>query len=98
MGMSTHIQAFIPDTDVTYQKHKKVLVSCMEAEVSLPKETAEYFGSNEPYYDLLDEKLEIHLKENVHYTEYFDETANGFEIELSALPKGVTKLRFVNSY
>ena len=98
MGMSSSIQAFIPDTDATYQKHRKVLLVCLGAKVSLPKETAEYFGSEEPYEDLLDEKLEIKLIRNKHYKDYSADMTDGFEVDLTKLPEGVTTLRFTNSY
>jgi hypothetical protein len=99
MGMSTEIMAFMPDTDLEFQKHKKILLMCIDAEVSLPKETAEYFGDNEdPELWMLDEKLELELLEGVHYTEYSENSSEGFEIDLSKLPKGIAKLRFTNSY
>lgn len=98
MGMSTHIQAFIPDTDPDYRKHKNVLLACLEAEVSLPKETADYFGSDEPERELLDAKLELELTEGVHYKDWSDDSSQGFEFELSALPKGITKIRFYNNW
>lgn len=98
MGMSSHISAFIPDTDATYQKHKKVLLVCEEAGVELPKETAEYFGSKSAEKYLLEEKLSVGLKLNQHYTEYSADMSEGFEVDLTKLPQGVTKLRFVNSY
>lgn len=37
MGMSTNITAFIQDSDPNYQRHKKVLLACSEAKVSLPR-------------------------------------------------------------
>ena len=98
MGMSTHIAAYTPDTDVDFQKHKKILLMCLEAKVSLPKETALYFGEESPSEYLLDEKLSIDLKEDVHYKEWSDESSQGYELDLTQLPKGVTKLRFFNSW
>jgi len=41
---------------------------------------------------------EIELKENIHYSNWSNNSGQGFEIELANLPKGVTKLRFYNSY
>lgn len=96
--MSTHVQAFIPDTDETYQKHKKVLLACLEADVDLPKATAEYFGSEYPEEYLLDEKLEINLEAGKHYKEYDDDASSGYEIFIKDLPKGVHKIRFYNSW
>ena len=92
------LTAFIPDTDETYQLNKKVLLACAEAGVDLPVQVAEYFGSKSPYRYLLDEKLEFPLKKGVHYEEYGEDMEEGFEIEISKLPKEVTKIRFVNSY
>jgi hypothetical protein len=96
MGMSRHIQAFIPETDEEFKKHKKILLMCLEHKVSLPKETAEYFGSNDAEEYLLDEKLQIELEKDVHYKEWSDESCEGFEVDLSKLPKEVTILRFFN--
>jgi hypothetical protein len=98
MGMSTHIEGFIPDTDAEFQRHKKVLLVCAEANVTLPPETAKYFGSKYSDESLLDEKLNVMLEDGVHYTQYRDSGCSGFEVDLTRLPKGVTKLRFYNSY
>lgn len=98
MGMSTHIQAFIPDTDPEYQKHKKVLLVCQDASVSLPEETAKYFGTKYADDCVLEEKLEINLKQGTHYKHWNDDSRSGFEIDIDKLPKGVTKVRFYNSW
>lgn len=99
MSMSTYIQAFIPDTDPTYQKHKKVLLACIDAGIEeLPKETSQYFGYKTPEREALEEKLKVELREGVHYKDYNEDMSQGFEIELKDIPQGVTKLRFVNSY
>lgn len=98
MGMSTHIEAFIPDTDPEYQRHKKVLMVCREEGVSLPLETAKYFDDTHASEYLLDSKLARELEKGFHYTEYSDESSQGFEVDLTKLPKGVTKLRFYNSW
>jgi hypothetical protein len=98
MGMSTHIQAFTPDTDAEYQKHKKVFLVCLEADISLPKETAEYFGTENPEEWALDEKLSVDLEEDVHYKEWSEDSSQGFELDLTKVPKGVTKIRFYNNW
>lgn len=96
--MSTYILGFTPDTDKDFQRHKKILLVCLEGKVSLPPETAQYFDSDKPHESLLDEKLEINLKEGVHYEKWSKDMSSGFEVDLSKLPPGVTKLRFVNSW
>lgn len=99
MGMSTHIEAFTPDSDPEYQKHKKVLLACIEADVFLPKQTAEYFGVEIlPSIDLLEDKLSVALKEGEHFKNWNDESSAGFEVDLTKLPKGITKLRFYNNW
>lgn len=98
MGMSTHIKAFIPDTDSEYQRHKKVLVACVECDVSLPKETAEYFGNDIGNLSLLDDKLEFDIKNSNCLSEWSDYNSGGYEIDITKLPLGVTKIRFYNSW
>lgn len=96
MGMSTSVIGFIPDTDETYQKHKAVLLACLDAEIEeLPKETAEYFGTKWPEYYLIEEKLEVQIPQH----EWNDgDMSQGYEIIISEIPKGVHKIRFVNSW
>jgi len=102
--MSTHIKAFTPDNDPEYIKHKKVLLACIEAEISLPEETAKYFNceykeqvdAGDEY--LLEERLEIELKLGEHYKKWQDIDSAGFEININDIPKGVTKLRFYNNW
>lgn len=92
--MSTRIEAFVPDTDKEYQKHKQVYDVCTKADVSLPKETEEYFkGCDEP-----EQKLQVELVKGQHYIIYGRDMEEGFEVELSQLPEGVTKIRFINSW
>lgn len=100
MGMSTHLRAFIPDTDKEYLKHKEVLLLCKKAEVSLPKETMDYFKTNysDPNEELLETHLEMDLNENEHYKEWGDNFRQGYELDLLKLPEGVTKIRFYNSW
>jgi hypothetical protein len=92
--MSTYIKAFTPDTDPEYQKHKKLWDICEEMGVSLPKETEEYFKN----CDTPEDKLEIDLEKDVHFEEYEDDSSQGVEVDITKLPKGVTKLRFYNSW
>lgn len=95
MGMSTHIVAYISDKDPTYQKHKAVLMACIEANIKeLPKETAEYFGSRAPEQYLAEEKLEIEIPKE----EWGDDYSQGYEIKMKDIPQGVHKIRFYNSH
>lgn len=94
MGMSTHVIGFVSPEDETYKKHAKVLLVCSEAKVSLPKETAEYFGSDYADKSLLEEKLEVQIPQY----EYNGDMVDGYEILVSEIPEGVHKIRFYNSY
>lgn len=100
MGMSTHIKAFIPDTDPEFKKHKEILDICLKHNVYLPAQTAQYFGQSNPYEGMADEKLEKELTQGIHYVEYRDSHSSeeGFDVDLTKLPTGVTKLRFYNSW
>jgi hypothetical protein len=71
---------------------------CLEADISLPKETAEYFGTENPEEWALDEKLSVDLEEDVHYKEWSEDSSQGFELDLTKVPKGVTKIRFYNNW
>ena len=94
MGMSTRVIAFISDQDTAYKKHAKVLIACYEANVSLPKETADYFGSFVAELYLLEEKLEIEIP----MTEWRNDYCEGFELFVSDIPSGTHKIRFYNSW
>jgi len=94
MGRTTHIQAYISPDCPKYKKHASVLKACVEAEVSLPKETAEYFGYEEANLCFLDEKLELKIPKH----EWSDEYSQGYEIFIKDLPEGVYKIRFSESW
>jgi hypothetical protein len=96
--MSTYIHAEI-EKDKMFAAHKQILIACKKAKVSLPKETAEYFGSTDPDWDLLNEKLEFELVERKHYSlidNNFPEC--GFILHIKKLPKEVCKVYFNNSW
>lgn len=95
MGMSTRVIGYVFEDDVTYQKHKKVLIACNEAGIKeLPKETSEYFGHTYPELCALDEKLEVMIPTH----EINEDMVDGYEIIVSEIPRGTYKIRFTNSY
>lgn len=94
MEIAKRIEAFIPDTDQEYLKHKDLWVICNRSGVSLPIETQEYFeGCDEP-----EDKLRIELKSMVHYMEYNNDMKDGYDVFIDKLPKGVTQIRFIIDY
>lgn len=95
MSMYTDVIAFRSDKDKTYQKHKKVLLACLRADIEkLPKETAEYFDCEYPDKELLQEALTVEIP--LH--DYSEDMEEGYEILVSEIPEGVYKIRFYNSY
>lgn len=100
MSMSTELTAFM-DKDKVFQNHKKVLIACKRAKISLPKETAEYFGTDdwELAEESAQEKLWVELIEGKHW-KYIEEDHPecGFVVFVKRLPKEVTKIEFSNSW
>ena len=60
----------------------------------LPEETADYFGSEWPELNKLEEKLEV----DIPYHNYSKNMTEGFEIIVSEIPNGVFKIRFTNTW
>jgi hypothetical protein len=91
MGMSTYVQGYRPP-DAKWQKMKAVFDACIEAKLEPPDEVQKFFGWERP--DPSGVEVEI------PHTEYSDRDTlrEGIEIDVSQIPKGVTKIRFVNSY
>lgn len=94
MGMSYYVQGFVSPDNEQYQKHCKVLRACIDAGVSLPKETAEFFGDDSPEEYLFEDKLQVEVPNH----EWNGDCANGLEIKVSEIPKEVDTIRFVMSY
>lgn len=88
------VQAFISADDLTYKKHTKVLIACNEADISLPQETAQYFGDDSAEIYLLEEKLMIEIP----IQEWSGDSSNGYEILVKDIPEGVYKIRFYESW
>lgn len=93
MGMSSRVTGFAPP-DVEWKKMKAVWDACKTANVPAPKEVSEYFDWRTP-----DETgVEVRIPDSmVREFSPFD-GADGWEVDLSKLPKNVKFLRFVNSY
>jgi hypothetical protein len=101
MGMSTHIVAFKDRKE--HDKHLRIRQMCIEEGVSLPRETAAYFGDDSEGIDPnawneyeLEERLETSLGGCV--SKWGREMEDGFEIDVDYIPKDVKKIRFYNSY
>jgi len=93
MGMSTHVIGFKPP-DAKWRQMKKAYDSCHAAGVEPPKEVSAFFEWGAP-----DEAgVEVNIEAHECCTEYNEEMVDGFEIDVTKLPKDVTRIRFWNSY
>ena len=93
MGMSTYVEGFHP-RDEEWEKMKAVYDSCMAARIPLPQEIEAFFDGEPP-----DESgIKVCLDGHECVSKYHDDFKDGIEIDISMLPKNVTKIRFVNSY
>lgn len=93
MGMISYVLGII-DPDDKWEKMKTVYDSCIDAGVEPPDEVLDFFNSEPP-----DPKgVVITLKESEGVSKYKDDMREGFEVDLSEIPKQITTIRFVNSY
>jgi len=100
MGMSTYVQAF--KSSAEHDKHVKILKFCRKQKVSLPKETAAYFGNDSEGIDpddIYDEEIEELLRVDIEVREFSPhESADAYEINVKDLPPEVERIRFCNSW
>lgn len=93
MSMSTYVQGLM-EKDDKYMKMESILLQCKELKIKPPQEVEEYFELIEEYCSRgIITSIPIYSVE--HYTEDTDDI---WEVDLSLIPKDITKLRFVNSY
>jgi hypothetical protein len=93
MGMSCHVVGFHPP-DEKWRKMKEAYDACKKAGVDPPRTVEEFFGYEPP-----DESgVEVKLKGTPCCKEYRAEMRDGYEIDLTKIPKGLTVIRFFNSY
>jgi hypothetical protein len=90
-------KGFIKETNVNYQKHKKVLLACLKSNTVLPEETAKYFGNQYPSHQLLEARLSFPLEKGIHVTEYIGEKGKekGVDFLVKNLPDDVSIIRVI---
>lgn len=93
MGMSTWVLGFRPPDD-KWRQMKNTWDACNRAEVTVPEEVEKFFNYGPPD----DAGIKINLDEKHGVTEWNDDSREGFEVELSKLPKNITRIRFVNAW
>ena len=96
MSMYTYVQGLKPVTE-DYKKRLEIYKSCRELKISPPEEIRKYFEDDG---ELCDEGIIVRLKDEVvkkstdanYCREYY------YDVDLSKLPEGLSKVRFVISY
>ena len=93
MSMSTHVVGIRPP-DARWGQMKAVWDACKQAGVDPPEEVAEFFEHSAP--DPAGIRVEL---ERSHCVRVFnDDMRQGFDVDVSKLPKNVTVIRFYNSW
>lgn len=92
--MYINVVGYINSKNPTYQKHAKVLLTCHFAGVSLPKETADYFGHPDAELYLLDKKLETELP----IQNWKNGDSVGYELIVKDIPEDVCRIRINLDY
>lgn len=94
MSMSTHVIGFRPP-DEKWKKMKAVWEACRKADVKVPEDVLDFFNHVAPD----DRGVEVVLEKLPSCTKKFKaEAQDGFEIDVTKLPAGVTVVRFYNAY
>jgi hypothetical protein len=94
--MSKHIEGIKPPDDKWFAM-KAVYSACILARVPVPDEVNLFFGGDEP--DTLGVKVRQSILEKCGaVTEYSADMVDGFEVDITKLPKDVKILRFTNCY
>lgn len=93
MGMSTWVCGFRAP-DERWRTMKNVWEACESAGIDRPKEVEDFFDGEPPD----DSGVKVNIKNTLAVREYTDDSSQGYEIFLDKLPKGLTSIRFVNSW
>jgi len=89
--MSTNVVAFRP-ADEKWKQMKAVYDACDKAGVSIPEEVDDFFNGEPP-----DEAgVEVAIAHAMQ--EWNDDGGEGYEVDISKLPKDIKIIRFYNSW
>lgn len=91
MSMSTYIQGLKPKTE-EYRTKLNIYIACKKINVEPPSEIVDFFDGEICEHGIVTELP----KEAVR--EYSDEYRDFLEVNLTKLPPGVSRIRFINSY
>jgi hypothetical protein len=96
MGMSTRVIAFKPPGE-KWQKMCDVYNACTNAGIDVPDEVSRFFDHMPP------DPAGVEISERVlrdagAVTDYSGDMSEGFDVDVTKLPRDVTVIRFYNSY
>lgn len=94
MSMSTRVVGFQP-ADETWNKMAKVWETCEAANIQIPTEVVNFFQGDPPGDR---PGQEVNIKAAVKVYKNGDHMEEGYDVDVTALPKNVKLIRFVNSY
>jgi hypothetical protein len=92
--MSTHVVGFRP-ADEKWNRMKSIWENCEAAKVEIPNEVLNFFGHDAPRDK---PGVEIELDSHRCCKSWSDDMRNGYEIDVSKLPKDLKIIRFYNSW
>jgi len=94
MGMSTSVYGIVP-ADEKFKKMKAIYDLCEETGVVPPEEVIDFFDGDRPD----DSGAVVWLEGNTPaISEWFDDCASGYEVDISKLDPKIKILRFANSW
>lgn len=98
MGMHSYVKGVKP-ADAKYRKMQAIYEQCEAADVSIPKEVDDFFNGERPDPKGVVVSLNPSAKGPVQeWRDEQNEMLEGFEVDITRLPKDVTIIRFINSY
>lgn len=91
MGMYSYVQGMKPKNE-EYEKKLQIYKLCKELKMKIPSEIEDFFDGEVCEHGIICDLPNEAIKE------YQEDTNEYFEVDLSKIPKDVTKVRFCNSY
>ena len=89
MSMSTHVIGFVPP-DERWQAMKAVWDACKATGIGVPAEVEIFFDGEDP--DPAGQEVPLPARE------WSDQSREGYELDVAAIPSQVRTIRFYNSW
>lgn len=91
MSMSTYVRGFRA-VDKKYNEFKAIWDMCEKNDIEIPTEVGKFFNWRTP--DI--RGIEVNIEEAIN--PYTGDMEEGYEVDLTKLPKDLKIIRFYNSY